>query len=87
MFRLLFITIFIIPITIHAQQSASISYKQAIALLLKNNFDIQIAKNNATIADVQNNYGSAGFLPKLDFNAGTALANNKTKQEMSCTIS
>ena len=81
MFRLLFITIFIIPITIHAQQSASISYKQAIALLLKNNFDIQIAKNNATIADVQNNYGNAGFLPKLDLNAGTALANNKTKQE------
>jgi outer membrane protein TolC len=64
-----------------AQVSGMLSYKQAVALLLKNNFDIQIAKNNASIADIQNSYGNAGFLPKVDINAGTSIASNKTRQE------
>jgi outer membrane protein TolC len=58
-----------------------LSYKQSVALLLKNNFDIQLAQNNATITDIQNSYGNAGFMPKVDINAGTSLASNKTQQE------
>ena len=81
MHRIFFLLLFVFPLGLFAQNGGTISYKQAVALLLKNNFDIQIAKNNATIADVQNNYGNAGFLPKVDINAGTSLASNKTKQE------
>lgn len=71
----------LIPNFLNAQNAGTLSYKGAIALLMKNNFDILIAKNNATVADIQNTYGNAGFLPKVDFNAGTSLASNKTRQE------
>lgn len=81
MLRILFISILFLPLSLMAQVSGMLSYKQAVALLLKNNFDIQIAKNNASIADIQNSYGNAGFLPKVDINAGTSIASNKTRQE------
>ncbi len=74
---------FLLPAILHAQSTTRLEYKQAIALLLKNNFDIQVAKNNATIADVQNNWGSAGLLPKIDIIAGTSIASNQTRQEFS----
>jgi len=81
MLRILFISILFLPLSLMAQVSGMLSYKQAVALLLKNNFDIQIAKNNTSIADIQNSYGNAGFLPKVDINAGTSIASNKTRQE------
>jgi len=81
MLRIFFTIILIFPFSIFAQINGILSYKQAVELLLKNNFDIQIAKNNATIADIQNTYGNAGFMPRVDINAGTSLASNKTSQE------
>jgi outer membrane protein TolC len=80
MYKILFIFL-VFPFNIVAQENVTLHYRDAVALLLKNNFDIQIAKNNATIADIQNSYGNAGFLPKVDINAGTSLASNKTRQE------
>lgn len=87
MLRIFFITIIFLPLSLFAQQSGLLSYKQAVALLLKNNFDIQIAKNNATIADIQNTFGNAGFMPKVDINAGTSMASNKTRQEFASGLS
>ena len=81
MHKLFLILFLFFHLSLSAQVSGKLGYKQAVALLLKNNFDIQIAKNNATIADIQNTYGNAGFLPKVDINAGTSLASNKTRQE------
>jgi outer membrane protein TolC len=81
MLRIFFTIILFFPFSIFAQINGILSYKQAVELLLKNNFDIQIAKNNATIADIQNTYGNAGFMPRVDINAGTSLASNKTSQE------
>lgn len=73
----------LLPCSIIAQNNNTLSFKQAAELLLKNNFDIQLAQNNATIADINNTYGNAGFLPKVDINAGISTANNKTNQEFS----
>lgn len=87
MLRIFFIIITFFPLNIYAQVNGMLTYKQAVVLLLKNNFDIQIAKNNATIADIQNNYGNAGFLPKVDINAGSSLASNKTRQEFASGLS
>jgi outer membrane protein len=81
MLRIFLIMILFFPAGLFAQNATLISYKQAIALLLKQNFDIQIAKNNASIADIQNSYGNAGFMPKIDLNAATSVASNKTRQE------
>ncbi len=50
-----------IPFIIHAQQILSL--QNAIDITLKNNFDIQIAKNNAEISKIGNTFGMAGGLP------------------------
>jgi len=58
-----------------------LALEQAIEIVLKNNYDIIITKNNATIAENNNSLGNAGMLPKIDVNASTNSANNTTKQE------
>jgi outer membrane protein TolC len=55
----------------------------AIALGLKNNYDILIEQNNAAVAANNNSLGNAGMLPKVDLNASVNFANNATKQEFS----
>jgi outer membrane protein len=56
---------------------------QAIDIALKNNYDIQIVKNNEAIAANNNSLGNAGMLPRVDVQASTSLANNATKQVFS----
>lgn len=80
--QLLFILLWI-PASLYAQVSGVLSYEEAVALALKNNYDILIAKNNAEIGHIENNLGYAGFLPKLDLNSSGNYANNATKQEFS----
>jgi outer membrane protein TolC len=54
---------------------------EAIGLGIKNNYDIAIVNNNATIASNNNTLGNAGMLPVVDINASTNFANNATKQK------
>jgi outer membrane protein len=70
-----------ISITLVAQEKLTL--QQAIEMALKNNYDINIVKNNAIIAANSNTLGNAGMLPKVDLQASTNLANNATKQEFS----
>lgn len=72
-----------LPFSLAAQLSGTLTYEDAVALALKNNYDILIAKNNAQIGNIENNLGYAGFLPKLDLNSNGNFANNTTKQEFS----
>ncbi len=71
------------PAMVCAQLNGMLTYEEAVARTLQNNYDIQIAKNNAQIAGIENNLGAAGFLPKLDVNSNGNFANNTTKQEFS----
>ena len=73
-----------ISITLVAQEKLTL--QQAIEMALKNNYDINIVKNNAIIAANSNTLGNAGMLPKVDLQASTNLANNATKQEFSLSI-
>lgn len=75
--------LFLIVGSAFAQTSGTLSYQNAVELALKNNFDIQIATNDSKIAETQNTYGNAGFLPKVDLNASATIANNNTRQEFS----
>lgn len=59
------------------------SYQDAVALALQQNYDILIAQKNVLIAGKQNTLGNAGFLPKIDLTATGSLSNNKTRQEFS----
>ncbi len=75
------------PLLSAAQNMGLLTYQQAVELALKNNYDILIAQNNSSIATIQNNYGNAGFLPKVDLNASGNIANNNTHQEFSSGLS
>jgi outer membrane protein TolC len=70
-----------ISTTLIAQEKLTL--QQAIEMALKNNYDINIVKNNAIIAANSNTLGNAGMLPKVDLQASANLANNATKQEFS----
>jgi outer membrane protein len=72
--------IFFFPFFAQAQQLLSL--QNAIDTALKNNFDIQIAKNNAEIGKIKNTFGFAGGMPII---AGSASDNNSlsnTYQEL-----
>jgi len=47
----------------------SLSLNSAIDTALKNNFEIQIARNNTEISRINNSYGNAGGLPAVNINA------------------
>jgi len=57
----------LLPIIIHAQQQ--ITLQNAIDTALKNNFDIQIARNYSEINKINNSFGMAGGLPSINFTA------------------
>jgi len=52
--------------------------EEAIAIGLKNNYNIQINKNEANVLRENNTYGNAGMLPNINLNAGAdfAFSNN-----------
>jgi len=87
MLKRIFILLFIVPVFCSAQTAGVLTYQNVVELALKNNFDIQIAKNNSTISETQNTYGNAGFLPRVDLNASAGVSNYTTKQEFSTGVS
>lgn len=60
-----------------------LTVEQAVDLALKNNFDIQLSKNEMQQTANNNSLGNAGMLPTLTLNASGSTANNATKQEFS----
>jgi outer membrane protein len=59
--------------------------EDAIAIGLKNNFDIQVARNNREIAENNKGKGTAEFLPLLDVNA--SVRRSKSSQESNSPFS
>jgi outer membrane protein TolC len=62
-------------LSVSANSQPLMTLEDAIKLGLKNNFDIKIARNEAEIANYNRGYGTAGFLPTLDANAGISRSN------------
>ncbi|MBI4947464.1 MAG: TolC family protein [Bacteroidetes bacterium] len=60
-----------------------ITLKSAIDSALKNNFDIQIAKNNAEVGKMNNNFGMAGGLPSVNITAGDNESVSNIYQKLS----
>jgi len=54
----------------HAVAQELLTAQQAVELVLNNNYAIQIAKNNLTIADKNNTVGNAGMLPTVNATLG-----------------
>lgn len=56
--------------------------EDAIKIALKNNFDILVAGNDATIAKVNNTAGNAGMMPTIAFTGTAGYELNDTKQKL-----
>ena len=63
-----------------AQNLELLTKEKAVAEVLENNFGVEIAKNNVTIADNNQGVLNSGFLPSLTGNAGASY--NKENQEV-----
>ncbi len=77
--RIIIILALFLPILLHAQ--TQLTLQSAIDTALKNNLDIQIAKNYVQIAKVSNHYGYAGGLPYINGTAGDNLSVNSIHQK------
>ncbi len=77
-----FAIVFILSLSFLAKaQTASLSLEDAIGIGLKNNFSIQISKNDFKVAENNNTLGNAGFLPVLNANGGVRKNISSTKTE------
>jgi outer membrane protein len=80
-----FIPIFLMVLVINhlaGAQSALLTLDDAIALSLKNNYDIRLVRNDSMAAALDNSYANAAFLPRLNASAGKLWNNNAQKQEL-----
>lgn len=62
-------------------QPRMIQVEEAIATTLKNNYDIQVSKNDSLVAALNYSFRNAAFLPRLNANAAYVLNNNDQKQK------
>lgn len=77
--RFFFFLLFIPALNCPAQPMLSV--EEAIATALKNNYDIQLAKNDSIIAALDYSYKNAAFFPRLNANTGIVYNNNDQYQK------
>lgn len=53
--------------TMSMQAQNALSLSQAIEMGLQNNYDLEIIRNDAKVASINNNWGNTGALPTIDF--------------------
>lgn len=63
-------------------QSQLLTLPEAIQVAIQNNFEVVIARNDASISKINNNWGAAGLLPVAVANANKTLATNNITQEL-----
>ncbi len=64
-----------------SSQSKMLTLEEAIATALKNNYDIELSKNDSAVAALDYSYRNAVFLPRVNGNLGANWTNNKQNQE------
>jgi outer membrane protein len=64
------------------QAQQNISVQDAIANALKNNYDIQLSKNDSASTAIDYSFRNAAFLPRLNATVGTTWNNNSINQTL-----
>jgi outer membrane protein TolC len=80
MFLPVALAIGILLITVSTSAQRILNLEEAIATTLKNNFDIQLARNDSAVAALDYSFRNAAFLPRINANLGTTFNNNNQKQ-------
>jgi outer membrane protein len=78
--KLLTAFLILLASALSAQAQEWLTLSRAMEETLKNNFFINIVRNDSSIAAGNNTWGNAGALPSLDATAGISTAINKTEQ-------
>lgn len=68
---------------LNSQAQRLLTPEEAIAIALKNNYSILLAKNDSASAALDASYKNAAFFPRLNGNAGVLWNNNSQKQILS----
>ncbi|MEO6313468.1 MAG: TolC family protein [Chitinophagaceae bacterium] len=76
----LFITILICCADASAQKKLTL--EEAVATSLKNNYDIQLSKNDSMVATLDYSYRYGAFLPQVNASASTLFNNNNQRQTL-----
>jgi len=62
------ITLLIVVLTvINSNAQNNLSLSEAIAIGLKNNYDLQIIRKSENVASINNTWGNTSIMPKVDF--------------------
>ncbi len=75
-----FFILVLFSIKVNAQQLLTI--EEAVAAALKNNYDIQLLRNDSSVFALNNRYAKAAFLPRFNATSGVLFNNNNTKQKL-----
>ncbi len=82
--RICFVCMFpVLLFTGQLQAQETLTVEQAIEIVLKNNYDIQLAKNEAEIAARNNSVGNAGMLPRINGTLSDNFTLNNLNQAFS----
>ncbi|MBL7707657.1 MAG: TolC family protein, partial [Chitinophagaceae bacterium] len=73
--------VFLLPSFFAAAQNP-LTLEEAIATALKNNYDIQLSKNDSMVAALDYSFRNAVFYPRLNGTLGTTWNNNDQKQTL-----
>lgn len=63
-------------------QTQPLTLEQAIATALQNNYDIQLSRNDSTVAALNRTYGDYAFYPTVNGNASYIINNSNQRQEL-----
>jgi len=65
-----------------ANSQKMLTLEEAVATALKNNFDIQVSKNDSLVATLDYGYRYGAFVPQLNATAGAVWNNNNQRQTL-----
>jgi outer membrane protein len=77
-----FFFLFAVP----ASSQRILSLEEAIAIALQNNYDIQISKNDSSVAALDYSFRQGAFMPRLTGNFGITWNDNDQKQEFNTGV-
>jgi outer membrane protein TolC len=66
----------------NASSQSLLTVEEAVATAIKNNYDIQLLKNDAALAALNKSYANAAFYPRVNGNLATVFNNNDTRQKL-----
>jgi len=75
--------IFLFTLCFTANAQKALTVEEAVNIALKNNFDILVARNDATLSKVNNTAGNAGMLPTIELTGTGSYEINNVHQKLS----